>query len=115
MGATLSSPQLTQFAMTLWRLWVSRNNCLWNNVKDNSDRFAPVLELLGSWENWKAANNNRMGQPHGTNQDVETWVPPPHGHLKISVDAAFPNEARVTGLGMCLWDSTGNVLGSRTR
>lgn len=84
MGATLSSPQLTQFAMTLWRLWVSRNNCLWNNVKDNSDRFAPVLKLLGktgkqqttfAWANLTVLTKTlRLGFLHHMGTSRSMWM-----------------------------------------
>lgn len=67
------------------------------------------------WNNdWKLVNNMRSQTRGRAQRGEDTWHPPPHGYLKLNVDAAFPNQRHVTALGMCLRGEAGQVIMART-
>lgn len=70
-------------------------------------------------EDWLKAQDARKGlvnhRDHNQGQSsLISWVAPPPGYLKTNVDAAFPTDVSVTGLGMCLMGEQGNILWART-
>jgi len=93
-------------ALTLWILWKSRNLLLW----DDSD-ITPILtitrtkDVLHEWSCFQKAK-------HLTHHDdqLPAWEKPPHSSIKCNVDASLLNGNSMMCYGLCLRDSSDNLI-----
>ncbi|KAH1231504.1 hypothetical protein HKD37_09G024053 [Glycine soja] len=55
-----------------------------------------------------------MTQPHSTDHNERTWIPPPNGFLKRNLDAAILKEINTFGGGLCIRGEHGSYIKSKS-
>jgi hypothetical protein len=99
------------FCVTLWKLWQSRNNCVFNCTKFDPAEVAYSAVLFV--EEFNRANDMHAVPKVAAATSVK-WQTPPIGFLKLNVDpGCFPNDK--TGWGMVVRDHTGSALFASTK
>ncbi|OMO93820.1 hypothetical protein CCACVL1_06334 [Corchorus capsularis] len=98
---------------SLWFLWQNRNSCIYNQICRMSDALvAAEVSLLQQLHVSSASLQVSSGT---TGRRLVKWHPPPQGMVKINVDASFPNQEGVAGLGVAIRDSNGDIIVSAWR
>lgn len=105
------------WCMSLWSIWSSRNQLVWNNTKDSAATFlVHGNQLLAEWQ---AAHSSILRpalspplhpaalSPSGA------WNKPPAGFVKCNIDAAFDTGGNNVGIGMCLRDDCRNFIAAK--
>ncbi|KAM6550249.1 hypothetical protein CsatB_000057 [Cannabis sativa] len=82
--------------MVIWAIWHARNELVW---REKSLSAAEVILLARVVLNqWRNAQQRRLGSlfvPSGSNVDLEHWVKPVMGKIKVNVDGAiFANDGK---------------------
>nr|ABD28710.1 Polynucleotidyl transferase, Ribonuclease H fold [Medicago truncatula] len=125
----LSASQMESIVTIMWSIWKSRNLKLWQQVSESSVTILERAKHL--LEGWRKANHKQglLGQVHSpTNSRPQThdsqntdnrygnirWRKPKSGRLKCNVDASFSTSSNKVGIGMCIRDSEGNHVRSKT-
>jgi len=84
----LDASQQQLFVVTLWSIWKSRNNKVWNNAVETTQQIGERAEaFLTSWKN--AQRIKPRSQVTGRHQEATLWTKPVLGRFKCNVDAAF--------------------------
>ncbi|XP_060963731.1 uncharacterized protein LOC115717505 [Cannabis sativa] len=97
-----SSTAQEELLMVLWAIWFARNEVVW---RDKSMSAAEVILLARVVLNqWRNAQQRRMGSllvPTGSRMDLEHWVKPVMGKIKVNVDGAiFARDGRFGAAGV---------------
>ena len=125
----LSAAQVEIIVTIIWSIWKARNLKLWQHVSFSSIKILERAKHL--LEGWKIANRKQgvsdkihtsstLGLHHQADQNSNNmnndirWRKPKSGRLKCNVDASFSNSSNKVGIGMCIQDSAGNHLRSKT-
>jgi len=119
----LSAAQIEHIVTIMWSIWKSRNLKLWQQVSDSTVTILERARHLP--EGWREANrrqisirqDNSSSTPSSShhNRDANiSWKKPTSGRYKCNVDAFFPNTTNKVGIGMCIRDSDGNHVCSKT-
>ncbi|XP_039685106.1 uncharacterized protein [Medicago truncatula] len=119
----LSAAQIEIVATTMWSIWKARNMKLWQQVANSTtvilDRAKHLLD------GWRQANRKQVPL-RSDNQALHSsastssnsinirWRKPERGRYKCNVDASFPTTTNKVGFGMCIRDSDGNHVRSKT-
>jgi hypothetical protein len=94
------------FATLIWVLWNNRNNCIWNNTKEQGRSLGYKAKHM--WEEWHSVQHLQFRQHVPVpQQHVLRWQKPSDGLLKCNVDAAFHSKQNRTSVGWCLRDHQG--------
>ncbi|KAM6600853.1 hypothetical protein CsatA_020462 [Cannabis sativa] len=106
-----SSTAQEELLMVLWAIWYARNEVVW---RDKSMSAAEVILLARVVLNqWRNAQQRRMGSllvPTGSREDLEHWVKPVMGKIKVNVDGAiFASDGRFGAAGVAR-DSQGRFI-----
>ncbi|XP_073294606.1 uncharacterized protein [Primulina huaijiensis] len=110
----LQEPIIATFSMVTWAIWKQRNNKLWNSCNlPASDTVYTAMNDLYEWIAVKSRRQPEDGK-YPTRTECVLWHPPPESFVKCNIDAAFPNGADVTGLGMVLRNDSGGFIGCRS-
>jgi hypothetical protein len=119
----LSAAQVEKIVTIMWSIWKARNLKLWQQVSDST---VTILErarhLLEGWRNANRKQapirqDNTSLIPSTSHHNSDTnfrWRKPRRGRYKCNVDASFPNNTNKVGIGMCIRDSDGNHVRSKT-
>ncbi|XP_060974688.1 uncharacterized protein LOC133039760 [Cannabis sativa] len=91
-----------ELLMVIWAIWHARNELAW---REKSLSAAEVILLARVVLNqWRNAQQRRMGSlfvPSGSNIDLEHWVKPVMGKIKVNVDGAiFANDGKFGAAGV---------------
>jgi ribonuclease HI len=119
----VSAAQNENITTIMWSIWKARNLKLWQQTTDST--FTILERARHLLQGWRNANRkqNFLGQdttPSCSRSDEHNgngnsrWRKPTRGRLKCNIDASFPNNANKVGLGMCIRDSDGNHVRSKT-
>ena len=122
------SVELSQRLSTvMWSIWKHHNLRVWDNVTETS--VVVVERARNMVTNWQLANAPTTlaatSPPHHTlAANVETsvskqqnkilWQPPMSGRYKCNIDATFSSHHNRTGIGVCVRDSEGIFVLSKT-
>jgi ribonuclease HI len=83
-----------------------------------SDSTVTILERARHLlEGWRSANSKQILNPSSSHNNVNVnlrWRKPSSGRYKCNIDASFPHNSNRIGLGMCIRDSDGNHIRSKT-
>lgn len=85
---------------------------LWNQQEPNPLQVVTRASVLS--REWTFFNKQRVS--HVVPQETtycHAWKKPPHGYVKINVDAGFNSTRPKAGFGWCVRDSGGNFLLAR--
>ncbi|XP_058764318.1 uncharacterized protein LOC131637728 [Vicia villosa] len=74
-----------RFAVLLETLWRSRNNKVWQDIRDDALRIG--IQAYHNWYDWFLAREEH-NLAAGNNLPI-SWIPPSVNHLKCNVDAAW--------------------------
>jgi len=113
----------------MWSIWKSRNLKLWQHVSESTVTILERAKHL--LEGWRKANRKQglLGQVYspastgpqthdGQNMDNRYGNirrrKPRSGRFKFNVDASFSTSSNKVGIGMCIRDSEGNHVRSKT-
>jgi len=111
----------------MWSIWKHHNLRVWDNVTETS--VVVVERARNMVTNWQLANAPTTlaatSPPHHTlAANVETsvskqqnkilWQPPMSGRYKCNIDATFSSHHNRTGIGVCVRDSEGIFVLSKT-
>ncbi|XP_024634509.1 uncharacterized protein [Medicago truncatula] len=107
----------------MWSIWKARNLKIWQQVSDST--FTILEREKHLLEGWRIANckqaplrhDNSSSNTSSSHQNGDTnvqWRKPSVGRYKCNVDASFPNNSNKVGFGMCIRDSDGNHVRSKT-
>jgi len=122
----LSTTQIENIVTIMWSIWKAINQKLWQHVSDSS---VTILERAKHMlEGWRNANRKQSptsqnptspvassSQHNLSNRDIEfKWRKPRSGRYKCNVDVSFSSTSNRVGLGMCIRDSEGNHVRSKT-
>lgn len=115
--AVLNEHEKTASCMTLWSIWQSRNDRVWENK--NMDAMSIVWtgnKLFSEWNAARVVTNLPYSSTHQPDSphDVVKWRKPQLGWVKCKVDASFSLSANKVSVGMCLLDDRGNFLRAKT-
>ncbi|XP_050217632.1 uncharacterized protein LOC126668483 [Mercurialis annua] len=107
----LNPDQQTLAAFICWKLWLNRNEEVWQNKMGTaSSLIAEAGFLMASW---LAANRRgaelRMAEVL-KGDGVVRWCPPEQGWLKANVDAAVYGGKQEIGVGVVVRDWLGCVV-----
>ncbi|XP_058775997.1 uncharacterized protein LOC131650303 [Vicia villosa] len=95
-----------RFAVMLEVLWRSRNNVVWQDVREDAIRIG--LQAYHNWYDWFIAiEEHAMGD---NNNNLVAWSPPMINQLKCNVDAGFNNVRGTTNRGWCFRDHLGRFI-----
>ena len=81
---TNTKAQTARICLTFWGLWVRRNSWVWN--KNNMSVFgvnAMISHLLQDWERAQTKKTTSVVWVQ-----LRKWCKPPHGWIKVNVDAS---------------------------
>ncbi|CAN1154003.1 Putative ribonuclease H protein At1g65750 [Linum perenne] len=95
--------------VVMWPIWKERNERVWSR-KSNGDDWVvqQAVELLSDWS--RAQARNRTGNAVPRHAECNKWHAPLMDRVKCNVDAATFEVQRRWGLGMCVRDSSGQLL-----
>ncbi|CAN1129627.1 hypothetical protein LINPERHAP2_LOCUS5335 [Linum perenne] len=80
----------------IWAIWRERNNRVWRQQSNTATRV--VSGAKEALEDWLAAQTKRDDASGSVRVErCSRWHPPPHGQLKINVDAAVFSSNGRTG------------------
>ncbi|KAF4394721.1 hypothetical protein F8388_015627 [Cannabis sativa] len=99
---------IEKLAMILWSVWGARNDLVWNDKAISVERV--VSSAITHLELWKFAQSINGGASSSSGQpraDVEHWIKPSLGELKVNCDAALFLGERSHGLGWIARDHAG--------
>uniref|UniRef100_A0A803P119 Uncharacterized protein n=1 Tax=Cannabis sativa TaxID=3483 RepID=A0A803P119_CANSA len=92
----------------MWYLWHDRNNSLFG--KQTNLPTIIVDNALHFLNEFHSHTSRQAPLPFAKPVMNKSWQPPPHGQLKLNVDAALDSAAGVMGIGGIVRDSNGNVV-----
>jgi ribonuclease HI len=102
-----------RFASLVWILWNNRNNCVWNNTKEQGRALGYKAKIF--WDDWNAAQHVQQHQlVHAQTAASSRWEKPALGWLKCNTDAGFFGAANRTSGGWCLRDHRGVFVSAGT-
>jgi ribonuclease HI len=118
----LSAAQIENIVTIMWSIWKAKNLKLWQQV---SDTTVTILErarhLLDGWRNAnrkqapiRQDNSSAFPSVSHLGDTNSRWRKPRSGRYKCNVDASFPNNTNKVGFGMCIRDSDGTHVRSKT-
>ena len=107
----------------MWSIWKARNLKLWQQVSDSTVTILERAKHL--LEGWRIANRKQAptrqenvssipSTSHHNGDANFKWRKSRSGRYKCNVDASFPTNTNKVGLGMCIRDSDGNHVRSKT-
>jgi ribonuclease HI len=97
------------FATLVWVLWSNRNNCVWNNTKEQGRDLGYKAKFL--WDEWNNAQQLHNSPVHHIQQATNVrWQKPEEGWLKCNTDAGFNSAFNTTSGGWCLRDHHGRFM-----
>ncbi|XP_057444484.1 uncharacterized protein LOC130736705 [Lotus japonicus] len=89
--------------MTLWSIWKTRNDCLFNKAKPDGPKTLLIAqELRAEWlscQDPKGSKDQAQPQP--------CWKAPPTGTLKVNMDVGWSG-CKGTGFGLVIRDEKGS-------
>ncbi|CAN1157627.1 Putative ribonuclease H protein At1g65750 [Linum perenne] len=107
-GAT--EENLVGITAVVWAIWRERNARVWRQQSTVAGMV--VKGAKEALEEWVKAQELRQVRRSGViSQGCLKWHPPPPGMSKINVDAAVFATEGLTGIGMCIRDSSGSLKG----
>jgi ribonuclease HI len=120
---SMPAAQMEKIVTIMWSIWKARNLKLWQQVTDSTSTILERARHL--LEGWRHANckqapirqGNSSSNPSSSNHNVDInfrWRKPSRGRYKCNVDASFPNNTNKVGFGICIRDSDGNHVRSKT-
>jgi ribonuclease HI len=119
----LTAAQTEIIVSIMWSIWKARNLQVWQQVTDSTTTILERARHL--LDGWRKANrkqtsvrpDNPAPLPSSSNLNDNSnlrWRKPRSGRYKCNVDASFPNTMNKVGFGMCIRDSDGNHVRSKT-
>ncbi|XP_019172068.1 PREDICTED: uncharacterized protein LOC109167502 [Ipomoea nil] len=93
-----------------WKLWEARNEKLWNHTILNASFIC--LSVKNFIFEWPKVNAYTVSNTRSTDS-LTSWTRPPHGMLKLNVDAALDSANKRMGFGFILRDHTGALVAAR--
>ena len=108
----LPATDFIQVALTLWALWFSRRQALYEEIFQSplaTHHF--IKRYIREMEDCKS---KRSSAPNGQNQQQPSlgWIPPPLGSVKIRVDGAVSRSQNEGSFSAVCRDASGLYLGS---
>jgi ribonuclease HI len=104
-SSSLEEKELVLGLMTLYHMWLARNDAREALMIEDPDRIARrVLGLTEEWMALKESNSEKIPRP------TEHWLPLAYGWVKVNVDGAFSKEAGYGGGGVVMRDRHGGFL-----
>uniref|UniRef100_A0A803PV21 Reverse transcriptase n=1 Tax=Cannabis sativa TaxID=3483 RepID=A0A803PV21_CANSA len=97
-------------AMVAWRIWLARNDILWNN---KSTKALDVVKLARTnLVSWRNAQNQKSEALLNVNysKDLEHWRKPIVHKYKINVDGAIFEAENCFGVGIIIRDQAGYLV-----
>ncbi|KAM6592724.1 hypothetical protein CsatA_000427 [Cannabis sativa] len=97
-------------AMITWRLWMARNDLLWNNKSTTA--LEVIRSAKANLDNWQNAQSNGTIPLLNVNfsKGIEHWTKPVSTKFKINVDGAIFAAENRFGMGFLLRDSNGKLI-----
>jgi len=125
----LSASQVESIVTIMWSIWKSRNLKLWQQVSKSTVTIMERAKHL--LEGWRKAHRKQgslvqLNSPASTGPQTSDgqnaidrygptcWRKPRSGRLKCNVDASFSTSSNKVGIDMCIRDSEGNHVRSKT-
>ncbi|GAU37566.1 hypothetical protein TSUD_153990 [Trifolium subterraneum] len=109
----LSKDDSTVFACILWSIWKQRNNQIWNNVTD-AQNFV-LSRAVNMLQEWKAVCIVASNPDSKTQEPLaRKWRKPMAGRVKCNIDASFPANSDIVGIGICIRDEQGAFILAKT-
>ncbi|XP_041017867.1 uncharacterized protein LOC121260078 [Juglans microcarpa x Juglans regia] len=107
---TLNEVTLSWVAVMLRKIWLRRNNFLFEGRMIERKRL--VLGTNELMEEYKTAQARKQeGQQGGTStNNTRKWETPSEGYIKANWDAALHEDVKEMGIGVIVWDCEGEVL-----
>ncbi|CAN1135311.1 hypothetical protein LINPERPRIM_LOCUS15620 [Linum perenne] len=104
--------QLIDLSMAIsWAIWKERNERVWSQKASTAQRV--VRQAKESVQEWLEARSTPAAAPNPQTAVCSRWHPPIAPDLKCNLDAATFAHLRRTGIGICLRNSLGQLLGYR--
>lgn len=101
------------FVMTLWGIWHSRNERVWNNTSPSANwTITHATDMLKEWLAVRMADS-QLNKQQNLGSNV-TWRKPLENFLKCNVDAGFDTDKRSFAVGMVIRDSNGSFIICKT-
>ncbi|XP_055962333.1 uncharacterized protein LOC126687828 [Mercurialis annua] len=105
MFTSLKPEDLQIFVLSLWLVWVDRNNLVFGNNR------APPMQLFKGIQSMMFTNaGQNQSNDLSSNPPEKAWVPPPTHVLKVNSNAAVSVERKLSVASAVCRDSTGAVL-----
>uniref|UniRef100_A0A803NVG0 Reverse transcriptase domain-containing protein n=1 Tax=Cannabis sativa TaxID=3483 RepID=A0A803NVG0_CANSA len=97
-------------AMVTWRIWLARNDILWNNKTTTA--FEVVRSARTNLDSWKNAQVQRTAPLLNVNYSNgrEHWMKPMTHKFKINVDRAIFEAENCFGIGCVIRDQTARLV-----
>uniref|UniRef100_A0A803QMW8 RNase H type-1 domain-containing protein n=1 Tax=Cannabis sativa TaxID=3483 RepID=A0A803QMW8_CANSA len=97
-------------AMVTWRIWLARNDILWNNKTTTA--FEVVRSARTNLDSWKNAQVQRTAPLLNVNYSNgrEHWMKPMTHKFKINVDGAIFEAENCFGIGCVIRDQTARLV-----
>nr|GMD88427.1 uncharacterized protein LOC109155154 [Ipomoea batatas] len=106
---TMEANSFSLLLVTCWKIWEVRNHKVWNNICPNHSAVVEgARSYLEAWSTVQQINRSPNLQP-----SQMKWTKPPHGWLKLNVDAAINKELKTIGLGFILRNDNGRFVAAR--
>ncbi|XP_060972588.1 uncharacterized protein LOC133038444 [Cannabis sativa] len=109
-GCLPTKDVVEEAAMVAWRIWLARNDILWNN---KSTKALDVVKLartnLVSWRNAQKQKSEPLLNVNYS-KDLEHWRKPIVHKYKINVDGAIFEAENCFGVGIVIRDQAGHLV-----
>ncbi|XP_055961043.1 uncharacterized protein LOC130015280 [Mercurialis annua] len=105
MTRSLKTEDLQLFIMSLWTIWIDRNNIVFGN-----NRLPPHLLFSNIHSLIPGADKDSREALLDEVSAVQTWQPPPTSAIKVNTDAAVSTERKRSVAGAVCRDSSGRVI-----
>ncbi|KAL9457035.1 hypothetical protein AB3S75_006131 [Citrus x aurantiifolia] len=105
----LSRADIELLVATFWVIWYARNKFVFEGLKLNPNLLLAKAEAI----NEAFSRTKSLDVLHGENlqkKKPNVWTLPPHGWMKINVDAATDKESQCSGLGVVIRDNQGKCM-----
>ncbi|XP_004292412.1 PREDICTED: putative ribonuclease H protein At1g65750-like [Fragaria vesca subsp. vesca] len=106
----LSGETLGAFLMTLWVIWVERNNMVWRGKYYNAaNMFEWSITLLREYKECHQHSGSKKKRA------ISKWSCPPRGRLKVNIDGSFEQELGSGGVGVVVRNYEGECVATFAR